>query len=205
MSNRHKNLPASMAAAVAILAGGCVQSTQAPETTAAPQTRTVTPIVFVPKVEILSWDQAQQRREQLHGKVVVLDVWSTYCDPCIREFPNLVKLQARFANQVACISFNTDYAGAKDELPEAFRKRVQDFLTSQKADLLNVLSSDPNDDFYTKIRLGGPPAVFVYDRLGKLVKRFDNSQVPKTPEFNYKNDVVPLVERLLAQPDTRRQ
>ena len=135
----------------------------------------------------------------------MLDVWSTYCDPCIREFPNLVKLQARFANQVACISFNTDYAGAKDEPPETFRKRVQDFLTSQKAHLLNVLSSDPNDDFYIKIRLGGPPAVFVYDRQGKLVKRFDNSQVPKTPEFNYKNDVVPLVERLLAQPDTRRQ
>ena len=198
MSNRHKNLPASMAAIVAILAGGCVQSTQTPGTAAAPQTRAVSPTV--PAVEILSWDQTQQRREQLQGKVVVLDVWSTYCDPCIREFPNLVKLQKRFAKQVACISFNTDYAGAKDEPPEAFRKRVQDFLTSQKADLLNVLSSDPNDDFYTKIRLGGPPAVFVYDRQGKLVKRFDNSQVPKTPEFNYKNNVVPLVERLLAQP-----
>ncbi len=96
-------------------------------------------------------------------------------------------------------------AERKTNRRRSFRKRVQDFLTSQKADLLNVLSSDPNDDFYTKIRLGGPPAVFVYDRQGKLVKRFDNSQVPKTPEFNYKNDVVPLVERLLAQPDTRRQ
>jgi thiol-disulfide isomerase/thioredoxin len=205
MSNRHKNLSASMAAIVAIVAGGCVQSTQTPGPTAAPQTRAVSPTVSVPAVEILSWDQTQQRREQMRGKVVVLDIWSTYCDPCIREFPNLVKLQSRFANRVACISFNTDYAGAKDEPPETFRKRVQDFLTSQRADLLNVLSSDPNDDFYTKIRLGGPPAVFVYDRLGKLVKRFDNSQVPKTPEFNYKNDVVPLVERLLAQPDTRRQ
>jgi thiol-disulfide isomerase/thioredoxin len=199
-----------MAAVVAaVVAGGCVQSTQAPGTAAAPQSRpvsaTASPAVSIPAVEILSWDQTQRRREQLHGKVVVLDVWSTYCDPCIREFPNLVKLQTRFANQVACISFNTDYAGAKDEPPETFRKRVQDFLTSQKADLLNVLSNEPNDDFYTKIRLGGPPAVFVYDRQGKLVKRFDNSQVPKTPEFNYKNDVVPLVERLLAQPDTRRQ
>ena len=43
--------------------------------------------------EILSWDQTQKRREQFAGKVVVLDVWSTYCDPCVREFPNLVKLQ----------------------------------------------------------------------------------------------------------------
>ena len=80
---------------------------------AAPQTRAVSPTVSVPAVEILSWDQTQRRREQLRGKVVVLDVWSTYCDPCIREFPNLVKLQTRFAKQVACISFNTDYAEQK--------------------------------------------------------------------------------------------
>ncbi len=57
--------------------------------------------------------------------------------------------------------------------------------------LVNVLSSDPNEEFYTMVRLGGPPAVFVYDRDGKLAKRFDNSQVPKTPEFTYKNDVAP--------------
>jgi hypothetical protein len=75
-------------------------------------------------------------------------------------------------------------------------------LTTQQAHLLNVLSSDPNEEFFDKIRLGGPPAVFVYDRQGKLVKRFDNSQVPKVPEFTYKRDVIPLVERLLSQTDS---
>ncbi len=205
MTGRYKNLTAGIMALAAVLLGGCVQSTGPGGTGGTPQKPAINQPTATPVLEVLSWDQTQKRREQFVGKVVVLDVWSTYCDPCLREFPNLVKLQTRFAKQVACISFNTDYAGAKDEPPETFRKRVQDFLTSQKADLLNVLSSDPNDDFYTQIRLGGPPAVFVYDRQGKLVKRFDNSQVPKTPEFNYKNDVVPLVERLLAQPDTRRQ
>ena len=151
---------------------------------------------------LLATDAA--RREQLRGKVVVLDVWSTYCDPCVREFPNLVRLQKRFGDNVACISFNTDYAGAKDEPPQTFRKKVQEFLTAQGADLFNVLSSDPNEEFYTKVRLGGPPAVFVYDRDGKLAKRFDNSHVPKTPEFTYKNDVAPLVERLVAQTDKAR-
>jgi thiol-disulfide isomerase/thioredoxin len=204
MSTRHKNLLGEVAAVAALLLGGCAQSAGTGGSAGAPATSSLAPPVSAPSVEILSWDQTQKRREQFRGKVVVLDVWSTYCDPCVREFPGLVKLQERFANRVACISFNTDYGGAKDEPPEAFRKRVQDFLTVQKAHLLNVLSSDPNDDFYTKIRLGGPPAVFVYDRQGKLVKRFDNSRVPKTPEFTYKHDVVPLVERLLAQPDTHR-
>ncbi len=152
-----------------------------------------------PTVEILSWDQTQKRREKFHGKVVVLDVWSTYCDPCVREFPNLVALQKRFGDKVCCISFDTDYSGAEREPAESFRKPVLAFLTKQGAgELLNVICSDPSEDFYNKIRLGGPPAVFVYDPSGKLVKRFDNSQVPKTPEFTYERDIIPLVEKLLA-------
>jgi thiol-disulfide isomerase/thioredoxin len=153
-----------------------------------------------PTVEILSWDQTQKRREEFRGKVVVLDVWSTYCDPCIREFPNLVTLQKRFGDKVRCISFDTDYSGAVREPPESFREPVLEFLTKHQANLFNVISSDPSEDFYNKIHLGGPPAVFVYDHGGKLVRRFDNSQSPKTPEFTYRHDVIPLVEKLLAAP-----
>jgi thiol-disulfide isomerase/thioredoxin len=167
----------------------------------APPPGAVSTATSAPNVEVLSWDQTQKRREEFLGKVVVLDVWSTYCDPCIREFPNLVALQKQFGEKVRCISFDTDYSGAVREPPESFRKPVLEFLTKRGASgLLNVISSDPSEDFYNKIRLGGPPAVFVYDQSGKLVKRFDNSQAPKTPEFTYQRDVVPLVEKLLAAP-----
>jgi hypothetical protein len=53
--------------------------------------------------------------------------------------------------------------------------------------------------------LGGPPAVFVYDQQGKLVKRFDNSQVSRVPEFTYQADVIPLVERLLNATQSGRR
>ena len=203
MRTRRKTLSAWMAGFAVLACGGCVPSTgtvggdATPGSDRAPVVK-ASPALEIPTVEILSWDQTQKRREQFKGKVVVLDVWSTYCDPCVREFPDLVQLQDRLGDKVACISFNTDYSGAKDAPPESFRKLVLEFLTAAKARLFNVLSSDPSEEFYTKIRLGGPPAVFVYDRQGMLVKRFDNSQVPKTPEFTYKHDVVPLVERLLA-------
>jgi thiol-disulfide isomerase/thioredoxin len=191
-------------ALAALATAGCGQANGPADGQIPPKAVPAASLSSVPSLEILSWQQTQARREQLRGKVIVLDVWSTYCDPCVREFPNLVRLQKRFGDNVACISFNTDYAGARDEPPQAFQKKVQEFLTAQDAELFNVLSSDPNEEFYTKVRLGGPPAVFVYDRQGKLAKRFDNSQVPKTPEFTYKNDVAPLVERLVAQTDKAR-
>ena len=193
----------SLAAFVVVAIAGCVQSSRSNDPLPSPsRSASVAPAAPAATVEILSWDQTQKRREKLQGKIVVLDVWSTFCQPCVREFPNLVKLQDRLREKVACISFNTDYTGAKDEPPESFRKNVLAFLTTQQAHLFNVLSSDPNEEFFDKIRLGGPPAVFVYDRQGKLVKRFDNSQVPKVPEFTYKHDVIPLVERLLSQTDS---
>jgi thiol-disulfide isomerase/thioredoxin len=191
------------AVAAAVLSGGCTQSQSVERPPIDPpsgQTRGASQAAELPTVEILSWDQLQKRREAFRGKVVVLDVWSTYCDPCVREFPNLVALQKQFGDKVRCISFDTDYSGAVREPPESFRKLVLDFLTKRRASgLLNVISSDPSEDFYNKIHLGGPPAVFVYDQSGKLVKRFDNSQTPKTPEFSYHHDVVPLVEKLLRK------
>jgi thiol-disulfide isomerase/thioredoxin len=175
------------------------ESSAAPTASAPPAATTAE--IKRPGVEILSWDQTQKRLEQFRGKIVVLDVWSTYCDPCVREFPNLVALQRRFADKVRCISFDTDYTGAVREPPESLRKPVLDFLSKHDASgLFNVISSDPSEDFYNKIHLGGPPAVFVYDQAGKLVKRFDNSQNSKAVEFTYNRDVFPLVEKLISVP-----
>ena len=33
--------------------------------------------------------------KQNKGRVVVLDLWSTSCEPCVREFPHLVELQGK--------------------------------------------------------------------------------------------------------------
>jgi hypothetical protein len=50
-----------------------------------------------------------------------------------------------------------------------------------------------------KLELASMPAVYVYGRDGKLVKRFDNESITKeSEEFTYK-DVTKLVEELLAK------
>ena len=134
-----------------------------------------------PAVEILSWDQTEKRLADFHGKVVVLDVWSTYCDPCVREFPNLVALQKRFGDKVRCISFDTDYSGAVREPAESFRKPVLEFLSKHgAAGLLNVISSDAVEDFYNKIRSGRAAGGLRLRRERQTRKRFDNSQIPNT-------------------------
>lgn len=40
----------------------------------------------------------------LQGEFVVLDFWGTWCGPCLREAPDLVQLQADFADRIQVVS-----------------------------------------------------------------------------------------------------
>src|SRR5207247_6836115 len=43
------------------------------------------------------------------GKVVVLDVWATFCVPCKKEFPRLVKLHEQHTKDgLVCMSLSVD-------------------------------------------------------------------------------------------------
>jgi len=153
-----------------------------------------------PKVslEIVSWEETQKLVAAHKGKIVVLDAWSTSCQPCMKEFPNLVKLHQKYAGKgVACMSLSCDYQGIKNKPPEFYRERVLKFLDKQGAGFQNLLATDPADELYDKMELASIPAVFVYGRDGKLAKRFDNEQA-KTEDDNFTYaDVTKLVEELL--------
>jgi|SRR6185369_3421791 len=151
-------------------------------------------------LQVLDWDQTQKLVASHKGKIVVVDVWSTACEPCVKEFPNLVKLHKKHgAKDVACVSLSCDYVGIKSKPPEFYRERVMKFLTEQGAAFDNVLCSLPSDELFQKMDLASNPAVYVFGRDGKLVKRFDNDSIKNDSEaFTYEH-VTKLVEELVAK------
>ncbi|MEX2121537.1 MAG: TlpA disulfide reductase family protein [Pirellulales bacterium] len=133
------------------------------------------------------------------GKVVVLDAWSTWCEPCMREFPGLVALHEKYGpDRVACISLSLDFDGIGDEKPEQHRDKVLAFLNEQGAAFDNLISSDPSEELYKKLGFASVPAVFVYDRQGQLARRFDNTDAKREP-FTYQDVEALVVELLEAQ------
>ena len=151
-------------------------------------------------LEVKSWGQTEQLIAAQKGKVVVVDMWSTWCEPCVREFPNLVTLHRAHPNAVVCLSFNLDYSGAAGETPESFREAVSEFLNKQGATFQNLISSDATDDVFQRLKLVSIPAVLVYGPDGQLAKRFDNDDGLYGEEgFTYEKHIVPLVEQLLAK------
>jgi len=146
-----------------------------------------------------TWEDVQKIVKEHPGKVVVVDAWSTSCVPCMREFPNLVKLHERFPGQVVCISFSCDYQGIKSKPPQFYQERVLKFLTKQKANFKNLLSTTEADEVYEQMGVNSIPAVFVYGPDGKLSRKFDSESGEGGEEepFTYK-DVTLLVEQLVS-------
>ncbi len=100
------------------------------------------------------------------GKVVFVNMWATWCAPCVAEFPDMVKLYQKYHGrglEVIAVSFDAE---AADALP---------FLDRQKADFINLIKSQKQDDetfaktFYKEWfeqGMGALPASWLFDRKG---------------------------------------
>ena len=98
------------------------------------------------------------------GKVVVLDFYATWCEPCRAETPRLVQLQEQYQQQgLQVIGLNVGGANDRDQVPAFAREfGIQYPLAFPDDEFADPLLSD-NQNI---------PQAFVFDRNGKLVKRF---------------------------------
>jgi thiol-disulfide isomerase/thioredoxin len=144
-------------------------------------------------LQIKDYDGIVELIARHQGKVVVVDCWSTWCDPCMKEFPGLVALHEKYGpEKVACISLSLDFDGLPKTKPEDSEAKVLKFLRSQGAAFDNVLSSTPADDLTMQLKFAAPPTVFVYDQQGELARKFEGGE-----EAQYEAKIAPFVEQLV--------
>ncbi len=95
--------------------------------------------------------------QELHGKVVLVNFWATWCPPCRKEMPDLDALYRQYKDQGLVILALSDETADK----------VVPFLTAHPVSYPILLDAGRkvNDEFH----VNGIPKSFVYDRDGKLV------------------------------------
>ena len=148
-------------------------------------------------LKILNLDGIEQLKKSHRGKVVVVDYWSTSCEPCMKAFPGLVALARKYPEDVACISLSVDYEGIGK--PEEKQDIVLKFLRDQKALLDNVLCSVESDEVLAKYKINSPPVIDVFDRDGKPAGRFDESSAGGKEDHDIYENVGKLVAKLVAK------
>jgi thiol-disulfide isomerase/thioredoxin len=143
-----------------------------------------------------NWKGVQKLVASHKGKVVVVDIWTTTCPGCIKKFPDFVALRKLHKDKIALISVNCDYDGIPDKPPKFYRAGVLKFLKKQNATFDNVLLNISLLRFLDEARLESTPALYVYDKTGKLAKRFDNDKAEKESDEFTMQQVQKLVAKL---------
>jgi len=99
------------------------------------------------------------------GKVTVVNFWATWCGPCRREIPELVKLHKEFQSR------GVEVIGLTSEDPDAsaekVRKFIQDFQIDYRIGWATGQVSAPLMQGHTAI-----PQIFVISPDARILKRF---------------------------------
>jgi len=139
------------------------------------------------------FDEWKRVLNSLKGDVVVVDVWATWCAPCLERFPHIVDLSHRYQSRgVTVISMSVD--DRDDKLAVEMARR---FLVKQNAVFGNYLMDENILDAFEKLGVQGIPAVLIYDRAGTR-RYFLNADDPNH-QFSPK-DVDDAVAALVSEP-----
>ena len=98
---------------------------------------------------------------ELRGRVVLLNVWATWCQPCRIEMPSIERLHRKFAGtdfQVIAVSIDKD----GPDVVEAFVRGLG---------LTFTIWHDRTGDVQHIYQTTGVPESFVIDRDGVIVKK----------------------------------
>ena len=139
--------------------------------------------------EITFMDEAQTPLSlaQWKGRVVLVNLWATWCVPCRKEMPELAELQERLgSDDFEVVAISIDRQGAEVARP---------FLDEIGAEALK-LYLDPSTDVLAGFRAVGLPATMLIDRQGREVGRMFGPAAWSSPE------ALRLIETAIAAKQT---
>lgn len=120
----------------------------------------------------------------LRGKVVFINVWTTWCPPCIEEMPTIQRLHEELHPKgLVVLAINMDALG---------RQTVEPFLDKRRLTFPILL--DPESQTERLYQTAGVPESFIVDKAGLLVEKIVGPRDWAHPE------IIALFERLLAAP-----
>ena len=98
------------------------------------------------------------------GHVTLVNLWATWCPPCVAELPSLDRLQAMLKKEglkVAAISLD--------------RKQASDVTAFLQARNIEYLSAywDQDRQIALKWKYGGIPVSYLLDAQGNVIKRYE--------------------------------
>ena len=114
------------------------------------------------------------------GKVVYIDVWATWCSPCMAEIPYLKKLEDDLKN------YNIQFVSiSKDSYKELWRKTVKE----KKLPGIQILANSDTCSFFKDFSIVEIPRFIILDKNGLIINQ--NAMRPSDPKL--KDDLLKYI------------
>jgi thiol-disulfide isomerase/thioredoxin len=108
------------------------------------------------------------------GKVLLVNLWATWCGPCRLETPELIKLHKEFRSQ------GVEMVGLSTENPDASAEAVRQFVHDFEVDY-RIGWATPEVAVTLMQGRDAIPQSFIISRSGRVVKRFVGFNPMATP------------------------
>lgn len=119
------------------------------------------------------------------GKVLLVNLWATWCGPCVREMPSLERLQAALGDRLTVLAISEDRGGAHV---------VEPFITEHALKRLAIYL-DADSAAQSAFHLRGLPTTFLIDASGRICAMLEGGADWDSPKIRA------LVERYLPADD----
>jgi thiol-disulfide isomerase/thioredoxin len=120
-------------------------------------------------------DGRRARPSDYQGKVLVIDFWASWCEPCRNETPHLIDLQRRYGAQgLQVVGLNVGGDDDRAKVPEFVKEFGIPYPLGYPDDAMNALYFGSDDTI---------PQTYVFDRKGRLVKHFIGFDESVPPEM----------------------
>ena len=137
-----------------------------------------------PRAEYAAFDGETMRLSDYRGQVVLLNVWATWCAPCLKEMPSLSRLQELKGSpdfQVVTVSLD--------------RTAEEPSLWLADKAITNLTPwHDKNFNLNVAVKAPGLPMTVLYDRAGREIAR-----LPGDADWA-SEEAISLVEYLVSNP-----
>jgi cytochrome c biogenesis protein CcmG/thiol:disulfide interchange protein DsbE len=163
---------------IKLLRAGAIAAATCAFATAMPASAPVRVGAPAPPFTITTFAKQKVKLADLRGKVVVINLWATWCGPCKAEMPMMSAFHRRYHDQ----GFEIYGVTSEDSLPQYQLKRVSELLSYPLA----KMSSSGYEI------LDGLPTSYVIDRAGKV-------RYAKAGAFD-KSEFEELILPLLKEP-----